>query len=411
MNLPIHIAKRYLVAKKSHNAINIISAISVGVVTLVAMALIVILSVFNGFDHLVQSLFSTFNPDLKVLPAEGKVFVPDSSVYHQIKQIEGVYFVSEVLEENALLKYGEKQYIATVKGVDDNYIYVNGIDSMIVEGDFILKQGQNNFAVVGQGIAYYLSIGLNFIPAINIYVPKRSEYISYNPEQAFNHEYLYPSGIFSIEQDFDSKYMLVPLDFARRLLDYENEISALEISIKPGYDVSRIEHKIANIYGAEFKVQNRYEQNEVFFKVMKSEKWAIFFIFCIILVVASFNMIGSLTMLIIEKKEDIATLRSLGATDKLIRKIFLVEGWMISLAGAFIGLILGSLICWGQQTFEWVKLKGSGSFVIDAYPVDFQWLDLLSVLGIVSFIGFIAAWYPVRYISKRYMQSNLHIRV
>ena len=411
MNLPLHIAKRYLVAKKSHNAINIISAISVGVVTLVAMALIVILSVFNGFDQLVQSLFSTFNPDIKVLPVEGKVFIPDTAVSSQLKQIEGVYYISEVLEENALLKYGEKQYIATVKGVDDNFVHVNGIDSMIVEGDYILKQGKNNFAVVGQGIAYYLSIGLNFIPSINIYVPKRSEYISYNPEQAFNHEYLFPSGIFSIEQDFDTKYMLVPLEFARKLLDYDTEVSAWEISIKPGFDVSRIENKMVEILGTNFKVQNRYEQNEIFYKVMKSEKWAIFFIFCIILIVASFNMIGSLTMLIIEKKEDIATLRSLGATDKLIRSIFLAEGWMISLAGAFIGLVLGSFICWGQQTFEWVKLKGSGSFVIDAYPVDFQWLDLLSVLGIVTLIGFVAAWYPVRYISRRFMQSNLHIRV
>ncbi|MBN1182481.1 MAG: FtsX-like permease family protein [Bacteroidales bacterium] len=398
-------------AKKSHNAINIISAISVGVVTLVAMALIVILSVFNGFDQLVQSLFSTFNPDLKILPVEGKVFLPDSAVYRQIKQVEGIYFISEVLEENALLKYGDKQYIATVKGVDDVYVHVNGIDSMIVEGDFILKQGKDDFAVIGQGIAYYLSVGLNFINPIIIYVPKRSEYITYNPEQAFNREYLFPSGIFSIEQDFDSKYILVPLDFARKLLDYENEISALEIKIDPGYDATRIENKIVSILGSNYKVQNRYEQNEIFYKVMKSEKWAIFFIFCIILIVASFNMVGSLTMLIIEKKEDIATLRSLGATDQLIRKIFLVEGWLISLTGAFFGLILGSLICWGQQKFEWVKLKGSGSFVIDAYPVDFQWLDLFSVLGIVAFIGFIAAWYPVRYISKRYMQSNLHIRV
>lgn len=411
MRLPFYIAKRYLVAKKSHNAINIISAISVIGVTVGAMALIVILSVFNGFDNLVRSLFNTFDPDIKVTVVEGKTFVPDSTVLDEIRDLKGVYYVSEVLEENALLKYGDKQYIAIVKGVDDYFIDVNGIDSMIVDGDFILHQNNNDFAVVGQGIAYYLAIGLNFVNPIIIYVPKRTETISYNPEQAFNSEYIFPSGIFAIEQDFDTKYLIVPIHFARKLLDYDEELTALEIKLNSSINIHNTEAKITEILGSKYEVKNRFEQNEVFYKVMRSEKWAIFFILTFILIVASFNIVGTLTMLIIEKKEDIATLRSLGADDKLIRKIFLVEGWMISVIGAILGLLSGTFICWLQQTYGLIKLQGSGSFVIDAYPVEFQWADFISVFGIVVFIGFIAAYIPVRLISRRHFSTDLHLRV
>jgi len=409
MNLPFYIAKRYLFAKKSHNAINFISAISVCGVSVGTTALVVILSVFNGFDSLIKSLFNSFDPDLKITLTEGKTFSIENIAFEKIKNHEGVLYLSEVIEENALLRYGENEHIATIKGVSDEFIKMSGIDSMIVNGDFILKHNNNNFAVIGQGVAIYLSVGLNFSTPIKIYVPKRTKNVSFNPETAFNKKNIFPSGIFAIEQNFDSKYVIIPIEFARKLLDYTTEVSALELKINPEFDQKEVKKEIQNILGSEYVVKNRYEQNELFYKIMKSEKWAIFFILTFILIVASFNIIGSLTMLIIEKKEDIFTLQSLGANFKLIRNIFLYEGWMISIIGALAGLFLGTIICKIQLEYELIKLRGSGSFIIDAYPVDMHFTDLVSVFLTVLFIGFLAAWYPARYISKKYLRFNKQI--
>jgi len=403
LNFSFYIAKRYLFAKKSRNVINIISAISVVGVSIGTMALIVILSVFNGFDNLVQSLFNSFDPDIKITIKEGKTFSSGAEKIQNLKKLKGVLYVSEIIEENALLKYDDRQYIVTVKGVSDEFINMSGIDSMIIDGEFILKENKNNYAVIGQGVALNLAVGLNFITPINIYVPKRTQKVSLNPEKAFSRKYIFPSGIFAIQQDFDSRYIIVPIDFARDLLDYSNEVSAIELKLDPVFNKDKIQEEIKKHLGTGYEVKNRFEQQELLYKIMKSEKWAIFLILTFILIIASFNVIGSLTMLIIEKKKDIDTLRSLGTNLSVLRKIFLFEGWMISILGAFLGLLTGIIICWIQQHFGLIKIQGSESFVIDTYPVYLELPDFVYVFVTVLFIGYLAAWYPVRYISGKFL--------
>jgi len=365
------------------------------------IALIVVLSVFNGFDNLVRSLFNSFDPDLKITSVIGKTFSSDNEKIQMLEKAEGILYLTEVVEENALLRYDERQYIATIKGVGEDFVKMSGIDSMIIDGDFTLVEEGKPYAVIGQGVAFNLAVGLNFISPIIFYVPRNTKLISMNPAKAFNRKYIFPSGVFAIQQDFDSKYVIVPLFFARDLLGYTNEVSSIEIKIDPAYETSMVQENIKELLGPDFSVKNRFEQQELLYKIMKSEKWAIFLILTFILVVASFNVIGSLTMLIIEKKNDIGILRSMGTSISVLRQIFLFEGWMISLLGAFAGLVLGTLICWTQQHFGIIKLQGSGSFVIDAYPVSIEIPDLIWIFLIVLLIGYLAAWYPVRYIIGR----------
>jgi len=403
MNFPLFISKRYLVAKKSKNAINIISMISIVGVTVGTAALIVVLSVFNGFDGVIKSMYNSFDPDLKLTPASGKVFSINDERLQKIREHEAVYDIAESLEDNALLRYDEQQYPAIVKGVSDNFSDISGVDTMLVVGDFILKHKNNPYAIVGQGVAHFLSLNINYIDPLVIYVLKRDAKVSMNPEQILNRNYIFPSAVFGIQQEFDTKYVLVPLDFARDLFDYPNELSAFEIKLKPGYNLKQVQNEITEIAGADYQVQNRYQQHETFYKIMKSEKFYIFLILTFILIIASFNIVGSLTMLIIEKKEDIATFRSLGADLKTIRNIFFTEGWLITIVGAVLGLILGGFICWLQIKFGFVRLQGAGSFIIDAYPVKLIWTDFAIILITVAFIGYMAAWYPVRYITKRFV--------
>lgn len=403
MNFPFHIAKRYLFSKKSRNAINVISAISVVGVAIGTIALIVVLSVFNGFDNLVRSLFNSFDPDLKITSVMGKTFPANNKKIQLLEKADGILYLTEVVEENALLRYDERQYIATIKGVGEDFVRMSGIDSMIIDGNFTLVKDGNPYAVMGQGVAVNLAVGLNFISPVIFYVPRNTKLISMNPAKAFNRKYLFPSGIFAIQQDFDSEYVIVPLSFARDLLGYTDEVSAIEIKVDPSYETSMVQENIRELLGPDFSVKNRFEQQELLYKIMKSEKWAIFLILTFILIVASFNVIGSLTMLIIEKKKDIGILRSMGTSLSALRRIFLYEGWMISLLGAFSGLILGTLICWIQQQFGIIRLHGSDSFVIDAYPVSIEIPDLIWIFLTVLLIGYLAAWYPVRYITRRFV--------
>lgn len=405
MNFPFYIAKRYLFSKKSTNVINIISGISIIGVATGTMALIVILSVFNGFDSLIKSLFNSFDSDLKITSVVGKTFVPDERMKSALA-IPGIDKYAESIEDNALLKHREKQYIATIKGVSDDYVQMTGIDSMMAEGEFLLKDERNSYAIIGQGVAYFLSLGLNYVsPTIQIYVPKRVKNVQLNPDDAFNRMNIVPSGIFSIQQDFDTKYVIVPIEFARKLFDYTNEISSLEIKLKPNQNPEKVKSEIKNIIGNDFKIQTRYEQHELLFKIMKSEKWAIFLILAFILIIASFNIIGSLTMLIIDKQKDIFIYQSMGASFKTIRNIFLFEGWLISITGAILGLFFGIFVCWLQSTFGFLKLQGTGSFIIENYPVKMEFPDFIYVLATVLIIGFIAAWYPVKYITRKYSVS------
>jgi lipoprotein-releasing system permease protein len=406
MNLPFFIAKRYLLAKKSQNVINIISAISVVGVATGTMALIVVLSVFNGFDSLIKSLFSVFDPEIEITLVEGKTFVADSdSRFEAVRNHPGVAYFTEVLEENALLMYGDRQHVATLKGVGENYPMTSGLDRMIIDGSLMLRDdNDNSYAVIGLGLANVLNVGLNFITPLDIYIPRRTATISsitMNPGQAFNRKMIFPSGIFSVEQEFDLSYVIIPIDFARDLLEYEHEVSAIELGLSPGFRESEVITEIQAILGDEFRILNRYQQHEWLYKVMETEKWAIFLILSFILLVASFNIIGSLTMLILEKKKDLVVLKSLGATERMIRKIFLFEGWMISIVGAVAGLLFGSFIAFIQMEFGLVKLYGTGAFIIDAYPVELQAADFLYVFVTVLLIGLLAAVVPVRYITRR----------
>jgi lipoprotein-releasing system permease protein len=407
VKLSFYIAKRYLFAKKSRNAINVISAVSVAGVAVGTMALIIILSVFNGLEKMVSAIFNTFDPDIKISAIRGKTFEVDSSMLQLLSNVDGVSCYSLTIEENALLKYGERQYIATIKGVDESYAKVSGIDGAMWEGEFVLKTEKGiPRAIPGLGVASNLGLRINFINPLNIYVPRRSGSSSANPENAFNKKYVSPSGIYEVEKDYDSKYVYVPIEFARDLIENENGVSSIEVKFSEKSDPASVKKKITAIYGKGYLVKNRYEQQEIFYKVMKSERLAIFFILTLILVIASFNVIGSLTMLIIEKQRDIGILRSLGADNNLIRKIFIFEGWLISIIGAATGIILGFLICWLQQTFGIVRLN-SDSLMMDAYPVVIKLKDFIAVPATVLLIGYWAAWYPVRFLTKRLLSRDV----
>lgn len=404
MNLSFYIAKRYLLGKKSQNAINIISGISILGVTVGTMALVIVLSVFNGFDSVVKSLFNSFDPDIKISAAEGKTFTSDPDLNEALRALPGVLALSEVLEENVLLLYGDKQHIATIKGVDDHFRHVTGLDSMVYDGSMKLKDANRAYAVVGQGVAYNLGVRLSFINPLFVYTIDRTAKMNMaQPEESIRREFIYPSGIFAIEQQYDSKYVVCPIEFVRELLTYPHENTFLEIKLDPDYSIDEVQKQIIKIAGDSYQVKNREQQNALFYRVMKSEKWAIFLILTFILIIASFNIIGSLSMLIIDKKNDIVTLRNIGATNKLIGRIFLVEGWLISLVGSVIGIFLGTAISWVQQEFGVIKLSGSGTFVIDAYPVQIEVPDILLVWVTVLVIGWIAARYPVRQISRKYL--------
>jgi len=406
VKLSLYIAKRYLFAKKSRNAINVISSISVAGVTVGTMALIIVLSVFNGLETLVRSIFNTFDPDLKITSVEGKTFVPDTAALSLLSNINGVACYSLCVEENALLRYGDKQYVASIKGVDGNYAQVTGIDSSMWDGEFILRSDKGRpFAIPGIGIANFLGMRVNFITPLVIYVPRRTGAAELTAEDAFVRNYIFPSGIYQVEQEYDSKYVFIPIGFARELLEFGSEVTSLEIKFEAGSSESQIQKDVTRLFGEGFIVRNKYEQQEIFYKVMRSERLAIFFILTLILIIASFSIIGSLTMLIIEKERDIEILRSLGADNMLIRKIFIIEGWLISIIGAIAGILLGFLICWIQQRFGLVRLQ-SDTLILDAYPVVMKIKDFLIVPATVLLIGFWAAWYPVRFLTKKYLTRN-----
>lgn len=407
MNTSLYIAKRYLFSKKSHNIINVISGISVLGFTVGTMALIVILSVFNGFESVVVTLFNSFNAEIQITAKEGKTFDVTTLPEDEIKKIPGVVYLTDVIEENALLKYREKQYIATIKGVSPDYNKMSGLDTMVVDGEFVLQNDSNNYALVGQGVAYNLGLQLNdYLNPLEIYVPRRESTSMLNPLEAFNSEVLFPSGIVSVQQDFDIKYVLIPIRFACKLLDYKNEVTSVELGLKSDADVDKIQKQIKKITDDKFSIKNRFQQQELLYKIMKSEKWAIVLILSFILLVATFNIIGTLTMLILDKKKDIAVLWSMGADKALIRKIFFIEGMMITFFGAILGLAFGVLVCWLQQKFGFISMPDDGTFVISEYPVEMRSFDFMLVLAIDLVIGVLTSWLPVHQISKRTIEEQ-----
>lgn len=405
MKLAFYIARRYLISKKSVNVINIISGVSIAGVCTGTLALVIVLSVMNGISQILSTNFSSFDPDLKITPIEGKSFLLSDGDFEAVKQLREVASFTETIEENALLFYNGREYPATVKGVPDNYNQIIGLDStFITEGDFVLNSPPHRFAVVGQGIAWYLSVGISFTEPIKFYAPKKGKTSSLNLNNAFTQDYLFASGIYSVHQEIDSKYILVPCDFARDLFQMNDKVSSVEIELQKNADLKDVQRKISKLLGTGFLVKDQFEQHESIFKVMKSEKWYIILILGFILVIASFNILSSLSMLIIDKKQDVAILQSMGAETKLIRRIFMIEGWLISIIGAIAGIVLGVVIVWLQIHFELLKLPGSdGTYIMSAYPVQIQISDLIIVFLMVSGIGFLASWYPVRYISGKYL--------
>lgn len=401
MNLSFHIARRYLVSKKSTNAINIISAISVAGVFVGTLALIVVLSVFNGFEQLVVSLYNAFDPDIKIASAEGKYISLNEKAILGLKSIEGVNFIVPVIEEKALIKYKDKQFIVTMKGVDSNFTKLSRLNKFIVEGEIKFKENGIYYAIFGKGVAYNLGLPLkDLINPVMLYLPRREQGNTLNPEDAFSTTAIYPSGMFAIQQEFDVQYIISDFNLMQTLLELPRQATSLELSIDSTFRKEDVQKQIELTLGKNYVVKNRFQQHELLYKIMKSEKWAVFLILAFILIIATFNVIGSLTMLILEKKKDIAILKSLGANNRLIKNIFLIEGMLITIIGAIAGLVAGGLICYAQQTFGFVSLGSEGSFVVDAYPVQMQFTDFLYVFFTVLLIGFTAAFIPARQLLK-----------
>ena len=374
-----------------------ISVIGVAVGTL---ALVVVLSVFNGFNDLVKSLHTTFDADLCITPAEGKVFSPHTAAFDRLRTMPEVASFSEVLEENVLLQYNHKQDVVTLKGVDSVFEATTPINAAVCSGEFSLYLGEIEQAVLGYTVAAKLGVSIYFLDPLKVYIPKREGSINIlNPAEALSFDFLYPSGIFSIEHSFDSRYVFVPIAFMRRLLNYSDEVSAVEIRLQAGSNEQQMMKRVQELLGADFVVKDRYRQNESVYVMMMVEKAIIYAILLFIVIIISCNVLGSLAMLIIEKKDDVATLKSMGADDRLIRRIFLFEGWMISLLGVACGIVGGLLLCYLQQRFGLLTVPGS--LLVDAYPVRVLWSDVLSVALSVAAIGFVAALLPARYLGKR----------
>ncbi len=406
MNFPFYIARTYLFSKKSHHTINIISGISVCGVALATMALICTMSVFNGFQDMVASLFTAFDPQLKIVPSEGKHLQHNDPNLLELRKDSRIKVFTETLEDNALLSYGGRQAIVTLKGVEKNFEELTDIDDLLYgEGRFELGDDLLKYGILGIHLTRTMGVGANFEDPMVVFAPKKGERINMgNPAASFNQdEFISPGVVFAVMQDkYDSNYVLVSLDFARKLFGAPGEMTALEIRCKDGINVNSVKRDLQKKLGQDYKVMDQYEQQADVFRIMEIEKLLSYLFLTFILMVACFNIIGSLSMLIIDKKADVQTLRNLGASDDQICKIFLFEGRMISTIGAVLGLVVGLLLCWGQMKFGWLKLSpASGSFIIDSYPVSVHFWDIVIVFVTVVLVGYLSVWYPVRYLSKR----------
>lgn len=409
MNFPFYIARRYLFSKKSHNAINVISAISVCGVALATLALVCTLSVFNGFQDLVTTFFTAFDPQLKITAVRGKVFDGQDKRVLQLKKMSDVEVYSESLEDNVMVQYQGRQAMAVVKGVEDNFDQLTPIDSILFgRGDLLLHDEVVDYAIPGIQLLSTLGSGIRFLDPLEIYAPRRGAKVNMaNPSTAFVTGNLFSSGlVFAVNQEkYDASYILTSIDFARRLFQYTTEVSAINLKLKAGADTDAVKKHIQDLLGDDFLVQDRYEQQADTYRIMEIEKLISYLFLTFILMIACFNVIGSLSMLIIDKRDDVVTLRNLGASDRQILRIFLFEGRMISFFGAFAGVVLGLLLCWLQQEYGLIALGSSGSFVVDAYPVSVHASDVLLIFITVLLIGFLSVWYPVRFLSKRLLNK------
>jgi lipoprotein-releasing system permease protein len=406
MNFPFFVARRYLFSKKSTHAINIISAISVVGVAVATMALVVTLSVFNGFHDLVASFFTTFDPQLKIVPVKGKTVAADDRLLAKVKVLPEVEVSMESVEDQALAVYQGRQAMVNIKGVESNFEQLTHIDEILLgDGRFELRAADMFYGIPGVRLAEQLGMGYTYEDPIKIYAPRREGQLNMaNPLDGLVEDELYSPGVlFNVKQSrYDKSYILTDIAFARRVFEQQGMISALELRLKPGSNFDRVKSEIKEIVGDGFAVKDRFEQQDDTFKIMKIEKFIAYIFLTFILMVACFNIIGSLSMLIIDKKDDVVTLRNLGASDRQIVRIFLFEGRMISAIGAVLGIVLGLTLCWAQQTYGIVKLgSSSGNFIINAYPVSVHPEDVVIIFITVLVIGFLSVWYPVRYFAKR----------
>ena len=406
MNFPFYIARRYLFAKKSHNVINVISAISVAGIMLASFALICTLSVFNGFHDLVATLFTAFDPQLQVVPIEGKTVAADDPILTEIRQLPEVDVVTETVEDQALAVYGNRQAMVKIKGVDDNFAELTHINEILYgNGSFQLRAANLQYGTLGIRLAQTMGMSADWPGYLKIYAPRREGQLDLmNPEEGFVEDSLITPGVvFSVQQSlYDRNYIITSISFARTIFDQQGMVSSLEMRVKPGSDIDDVKAKMQKIAGTKYKVLDRYEQQEDTFRIMKVEKFIAYIFLTFILIVACFNIISSLSMLMIDKKDDVVTLRNLGANDKQITQIFLFEGRMISAIGAVIGILVGLLLCWIQQTYGIVHLgESEGSFIVNAYPVSVHPQDIVVIFFTVLIVGFLSVWYPVRYFAKR----------
>lgn len=406
MSFPFYIARRYLFSKKSTHAINIISGISVVGVAVATMALVVTLSVFNGFHDLVASFFTSFDPQIEVTPVEGKTVAADDPVLTSIRQLPQVEVATECVEDQALAIYRGRQAMVTVKGVDDNFDQLTHIREILLgDGDYTLHAADMHYGILGVRLAEQLGTGYTYEEPLKIYAPRREGQLDMtSPEEGFIEDELYSPGVlFCVRQaKYDRGTIITSVGFARRIFDQQGMLSSLELRLKTGSDFNAVKKEMKRLAGDRFRVKDRFEQQEDTFRIMEIEKLIAYIFLTFILVVACFNIIGSLSMLIIDKKDDVVTLRNLGATDRQITRIFLFEGRMISALGAVIGIVIGLLLCWLQQQFGIVALGSTtGAFVVDAYPVSVHPTDIILVFLTVLAVGFLAVWYPVRYFSRR----------
>ena len=393
--LPLFVARRYLFSKKSHSVINIVSGVSAFSVAIPVMAMVILLSVFNGFEGLIKSMYRSFDPDIRITPVRGKVFPIDSLPRERFLAIDGVRDAAYALEDNAVFEYRDRQAFGTMCGVDSLYRQVVPLDSLRTEGVFQLQFGDFPEAYVGQGMAYALGIRVNLNSPISVYVPRRGRVSPLLPYSFYKKQNIFPAGVFALEAEVDGKYVIVPLHFAQELLDYPGQASSVAIRLEADASPQRVQQQIGQWLGDDYKIQSRYQQKESFYRIMMYEKWGIYFIILLVLVIASFSLIGSLVMLIIEKRKDSQTLVTMGADTKLLRKIFVAEGMLIYLIGAGGGLLLGVALALAQQHFGFLKLSGE-TFLIDAYPVEVHPSDL--------------AWVIVTFVSVSYLISVLTVR-
>lgn len=375
--------------------------VSVILIAIVSMALTITMSVFNGLSDVISSMYNTFDPEIKITAKTGRVFSFDS-IQPKLETVSDIEAFTPILEDDVLFTYGEKQLIGKLKGVGTSYTKTCNVDSILIIGEFVLQQDGVEYACVGQGVAHKLTVGLMYRDVLHIYAPNRTKKTAILASEEYNKTHAYPRGIFSVQMEIDDQYVISSLDLAQGLWAYtNNEISSIDIKLKPNADVQKTVEAIQQTLGDDFSVKDREQQHEFMFKVTQGEKLITFLIITLILIIASFSIIGSLTMLIIDKQRDINIMRSLGADSKIIKRIFVIEGWLISIIGVVIGVGIGVGICLLQEKFGIVKLPGaSENFVVDAYPVRVMLSDVFAILALVLCIGFITAYYPVRKISK-----------